>query len=109
MIIVKRHNSLLIGTNPGKVMAISDTAGLVGSCFDKAVNPSNIKGGFRASGISPYNPGMFDDDDFAPASLTDRPLPDSLSTDTSPVPSPASAPVPAPAPAQPRHFGGSRK
>ena len=67
-------------------MGIYDIAGLVGSCFDRAVNPGNIKGGFRASEISPFNPDIFEDEDFAPAALTDRPLPDSTSDSTPPAP-----------------------
>lgn len=62
-------------SNPGKVMTIYDIPGIVSSSLPKALNPGNILGGFRVSGIVPFNRNIFDEDDFAAASLTDRPLP----------------------------------
>ena len=62
-------------SNPGKVMTIYDIPGIVSNCLPKAVTPGNVLGGFRVSGIVPFNPNIFEEDDFAAASLTNRPPP----------------------------------
>ena len=61
--------------NPGKNMSIYDIPGIIKIALPKACNPQNIMGGFKSSGIVPFSPDTFDDDDFAPAILTDRPNP----------------------------------
>lgn len=41
-----------------------------------AAAPNNIMNAFKKAGISPYNPNIFTDQDFAPSFVTDRPMPD---------------------------------
>ncbi|XP_044005584.1 uncharacterized protein LOC122850514 [Aphidius gifuensis] len=43
---------------------------LFSRAFTAASTSSNIKNGFKKSGLWPLNPNVFDDDDFAPADLT---------------------------------------
>jgi hypothetical protein len=61
--------------HPGKPITIYEIASLVGSSLPLAFTPSNILAGFRASGISPFNRDIFNDEDFLPSSVTDRELP----------------------------------
>ena len=60
----------------GKSMTIYEIAGLVGKAFPRAVTPTNIQSGFRATGIYPLDRIIFTDDDYLPSDVTDRPLPD---------------------------------
>ncbi|KAG1702374.1 hypothetical protein GQR58_004503 [Nymphon striatum] len=48
---------------------------LVGKAFPQAMTPVNIQSGFRVSGIYPLDRNIFTDDEFLPADVTDRPLP----------------------------------
>ncbi|XP_054709205.1 uncharacterized protein LOC129218910 [Uloborus diversus] len=51
-------------SNPGKTVTIYDIPNLVNCAFLNAMTPNNIVAGFKASGIVPYNPDVFTDDDF---------------------------------------------
>ena len=62
--------------NTGKSMSIYDVPEMVGKAFSKAMCPSNILSGFRATGVFPMNVDIFNDDDFMPSSATERPDPD---------------------------------
>lgn len=53
--------------NAKKVLEIRHIAGLVATSLDLALTPKNIKSGFSASGIFPFNPDVFDDSDFVQA------------------------------------------
>lgn len=64
--------------HPGKVMSIYDIPGIVRDALPRAATQINIAGGFRASGIVPYNPHIFRDDEFLASSVTDRPLPEDV-------------------------------
>ena len=56
--------------------------------WEKAMTAENVKAGFIATGISPYNPGAIPDVAYAPAELyvPSEPAPDSPPTDSPPPP-----------------------
>lgn len=54
-------------TNANKVIEIRHITSLVRKTLDLALTPRNIKAGFQATGISPYNPDIFVDSDFVQA------------------------------------------
>ena len=60
--------------HPGKTMNIYDIPLIVGEALPRAVTPSNIIAGFKVCGISPFNSEIFQECDFQPSSLTDRPF-----------------------------------
>ena len=62
--------------NPGKPVTIYDLGELIGNAFLKAMTPVNITKSFKACGIFPFDRNIFDDKDFLPSSVTDRPCPD---------------------------------
>ncbi len=66
--------------NPGKTMTVYDIPKVVATAFPLAVTPGNIKAGFRASGIYPFNREVFLETAFAPASTTDRAEPSTQPT-----------------------------
>lgn len=69
--------------NPGKRMTIYDLPGIVKSSLPLATTPNNIIAGFSCTGIWPFNREIFRDSDFAPSTVTDRPLQDeNLITET---------------------------
>lgn len=53
--------------NANKAIEIRHIASLVRKTLDLALTPRNIKPGFEATGISPYNPNVFTDSDFVEA------------------------------------------
>lgn len=59
--------------NPGQTMTIYHIPSIVNIAFPLAMTPSNITAGFRVSGICPFNEDIFDDSEFLPSSVTDRP------------------------------------
>ena len=61
--------------NAGKSMSIHNIPSVVSYAFPKAMTPTNITAGFRATGIYPYDRNIFPPEKFLPASTTDRPLP----------------------------------
>lgn len=65
-------------SNPGKVMSIYDIPGIVKPSFDIAVTPRNISSGFVHTGLWPVNTEIFQDADYLPSQITDRPLPTSV-------------------------------
>ncbi|CAF4778747.1 unnamed protein product [Pieris macdunnoughi] len=66
-------------SNPGKVMSIYDIPGIVKTSFDIAVTPRNISSGFIHTGLWPVNTEIFQDADYFPSQITDRPLATSVS------------------------------
>lgn len=66
--------------NPGKTMSIYEIPGIVKTAWPQAATPTNIMNAFKKTGIYPYNPDIFTDDDFAPSNVTDRPLCDANSS-----------------------------
>lgn len=61
--------------HPGHTMTIYDLPAIVAQALPLATTPNNIKGGFKVSGVFPFNCDVFEDYKFAPASVTDRPMP----------------------------------
>lgn len=60
--------------HPGKTISIYEVAACVGKAFEKSMTPSNIKSGFKSTGIFPYDKFIFNDDDFLVSSVTDKNL-----------------------------------
>lgn len=58
----------------GQSMTIYDIPGIIAQAFPLAVSPSNIVTGYKACRICPFNRDIFQDHDFMPSSVTDRPL-----------------------------------
>lgn len=61
--------------NPGKTMTIYNIPEVVKVALPLALTQNNIQAGFQATGIMPFNREKFTDIDFAPAYVTDRPMP----------------------------------
>lgn len=61
--------------NIGKPVSIYDLAQLVGKAFPLAFTPSNITQGFKVTGFVPLNENIFQDFEFSPSNVTDRPDP----------------------------------
>lgn len=68
--------------NPGRVVTLNEISRLFGSAFMKTSNASLGVNGFRKAGIFPLNRFIFNDNDFAPADVTDV-LPADPETDRS--------------------------
>ena len=64
--------------NPSRPLTVYQIAELAGKAWEKAATPENIKAGFKATGIWPYNRDIFSEADFLPSSITDRPDPSLL-------------------------------
>ncbi|GBP43106.1 hypothetical protein EVAR_96368_1 [Eumeta japonica] len=62
--------------HPRKTISIYNIAELLGQAFDRAMTPSNIKSGFRKTGIFPFDRHIFTDIEFMPSEVTNRPLED---------------------------------
>ena len=73
--LIPASQSAWMKNNPGKTMTIYDLPAIVKTCWPQAATPTNITKGFEITGISPYNPHIFSETDFAPSSVTDRPQP----------------------------------
>lgn len=69
-------------SNPGRRMTIYNIPGLVKDALPMAITPKNITAGFSCSGIWPFNPDVFTEEDFAPSSVTDRPQTPNFSDNT---------------------------
>ena len=65
-----------IRSHPGRTVTIYDIPTLVAEAQLQAMSPRNIKAGFAATGIYPYNRDIFTDADFAAAEVTDRQNPE---------------------------------
>ncbi|GFS13932.1 tigger transposable element-derived protein [Elysia marginata] len=60
--------------HPGKNITIYNIAALINEAGMKAATPHNITSGFRVSGIWPINEFVFEEKDYLPARVTDRPV-----------------------------------
>jgi hypothetical protein len=54
-------------------MTIYQVAECVGVAHDRSMTPSNIKSGFKRSGIFPFDRDVFNESDFMSSAVTDRP------------------------------------
>lgn len=57
----------------GRIISQYDVAKLFGEAYLKAASPQNAVKGFKSTGIWPTNRFIFTDDDYLPATMTDRP------------------------------------
>lgn len=57
--------------NPGKRMTIYDIPQIAAGALPDATSPRNITSGFKVSGIHPFNPNVFGEDEFLPSIVTD--------------------------------------
>ena len=64
--------------NPAKPMTIYDIPGIIKSVFPAATTPRNIQAGFEVTGVWPFNPEVFQDCDFDPSAVTNRPNPEDV-------------------------------
>lgn len=64
--------------HPGKTMTIYDLPGIVKVAFPLAFTQKNIINSFKKAGIWPCNEDVFQDSDFAPSFVTDRPDPNTV-------------------------------
>ncbi|KAK4325726.1 hypothetical protein Pmani_003669 [Petrolisthes manimaculis] len=69
--------------HPGQCATIYDMAPLKSSAWDRAATPVNVKAGFRSTGIHPFDIGVFSEEDFGGAFVTDRPMANSSQQSTS--------------------------
>ncbi|XP_016429905.1 uncharacterized protein LOC107757054 isoform X2 [Sinocyclocheilus rhinocerous] len=72
---VNTHLDHWMKAHPGQNATIYDLPGIVAKALPQAATPENIMSGFRCTGIWPYSPDVFGENDFAPAYATDRPEP----------------------------------
>lgn len=63
--------------HPGQTMTIYDIPSIIRNAMPLAFTPSNIQAGFQKTGIYPFNRDIFQEIDFAPSFVTDRPKPNS--------------------------------
>lgn len=70
---------------PGIPLTIYDIGALVDIAFKRSMTPSNITSGFKRTGIFPFDDKVFDDSDFAPSAVTDRPCPKAVLPDVVPT------------------------
>ncbi|XP_071648084.1 uncharacterized protein [Temnothorax longispinosus] len=62
-------------SNPGRTMTMYDIPGIVAKALPLAVTYQNIVSGFECTGISPFNPDIFQEYEFLTNSVTDREYP----------------------------------
>ena len=72
--------------NPGQPITIHDIGALVGKAYPLAFTQRNIVAGFSCTGICPFNPNTFTDEDFLSSYVTDRPDPSLASEPECPQP-----------------------
>jgi hypothetical protein len=60
--------------HPGRTMTIHYIPGIVREAFPLSVTDRNAIAGFTCTGISPFNRNIFTAIDYAPSSVTDRPI-----------------------------------
>lgn len=58
----------------GRIINQNDIAGIFSSAYVKAATAQNAINGFKTTGIYPTNRYIFDESEFAPSSVTERPL-----------------------------------
>ena len=69
-------------SHPGKIITIYAVAELVGKADKQALIPRNIRSGFAASGIWPFNRDVFGEDEFLFSYVSDRPHCSTIDCDT---------------------------
>jgi hypothetical protein len=69
---VNRACDAWITNHPGQTMTIYDLPGFINMSLDSTATPANIKTGFLATGIYPYNRNVFGDEELFSSYVTDR-------------------------------------
>lgn len=59
-------------SHPGQTLSIYDLAPICMKAWDRSATPSNIKSGFRCTGIWPFDKDIFSEEDFLCSFVTDR-------------------------------------
>ncbi|CAH2007348.1 unnamed protein product [Acanthoscelides obtectus] len=70
-----RYNRVLNNwmlSNPGKTVTIYNIPELIKTLMSDAFSQANILSGFRKSGIHPFNPDIFTEEEFMCSAVTDR-------------------------------------
>jgi len=67
-------NWMRLPNNAGKTMSIHVLPLMVSYAFPKAFTPQSIMAGFKCTGIYPFDPNVFTEVHFMPATVSDRPL-----------------------------------
>ena len=75
--------------HPGQPITIHDIAEIVGSAYPLAFTPMNIVSGFKCTGIYPYNPNVFSEEDFLSSYVTDRDMEEDSREEVPVIPPPA--------------------
>ncbi|XP_041453264.1 uncharacterized protein LOC121406317 [Lytechinus variegatus] len=60
-------------SHPGKTMTIYDIPAIVKEALPRAATATNIPKGFQCTGIAPFDRNIFDESEFLPNYVTDRP------------------------------------
>lgn len=60
--------------NPGRIITDKEIGQLFRNAYLKAATVGTAIKGFEKCGIEPYNPNIFDDADFAPSSVSEKPF-----------------------------------
>ena len=89
--------------HPAQPITIYDISDLLGSAYPLAFTPNNIVSGFKCTGIHPYNPNVFTDEDFLCSYVTDRDNEGGGEGEDVPVPRPPSASACVPMPSVPEN------
>ena len=61
--------------HPGRPVTIFQICQLFGKAYGQAATVGNVVNGFCKTALFPVNPLVFDDSEFQPADVTDRPNP----------------------------------
>jgi len=61
--------------NPGKRVTNYDLCEVFTPAYNRLASIAKAVNGFKCSGILPFNPDIFGEEDFAPSSVTERPCP----------------------------------
>src|SRR5678816_2470279 len=62
-------------SHPGKRISFYDMAGIFGTAYLRTATPEKAVNGFKCSGLWPFDPEVFTDDDFQAATVTEEALP----------------------------------
>lgn len=71
-------------SHPGQTLSIYDLAPICMKAWDRSATPSNIKSGFRCTGIWPFDKTIFTEEDFLCSFVTDRTAPEKQPNNASP-------------------------
>jgi len=73
--------------HPAQTLSIYDLPAICLQAWDRAATPTNIKSGFRCTGIMPFDRSIFKEEDFLSSYVTDQPVSITNNSDLEPQPS----------------------